>query len=65
MLKYFGYRFQHIGQIEMNVLVIVPFILYVSKSKIKKPEKKTGGMVYTVHITPWIAIGLAFPFKGE
>ncbi len=49
----------------MNVLVIVPFILYVSKSKIKKPEKKTGGMVYTVHITPWIAIGLAVPFKEK
>ncbi len=63
MLKYFGYKFKHEGEIKMDVLVIIPFFLYVSRSKIKKPEKKSGGVLYSLHITPWLAIGIAGTFK--
>ncbi len=65
MLKYFGYKFKHEGEIKMDILVIIPFILYISKSRIKKPEKKSGGVVWSLHITPWLAIGIVGRFTDR
>jgi len=43
----------------------VPLLLFVSKSEIysEKPahNEKPGGIVYTLHITPFIAVGFVIP----
>ena len=46
------------GEIEVKAWMIIPFLLYVSQSKIKKPSKTSGGVVWALHITPWLEIGL-------
>jgi len=46
------------GNIQMKTWTLIPWILYVSQSKIKNPKKKSGGIVYALHITPFFAVGI-------
>jgi len=58
ILKYFGKKFEYDGNINMKVFIIIPILLYVSKSNIKAPSQKGGANLYTLHITPFLAIGV-------
>jgi len=58
------FKFQHNGKIQMDVLVLIPFLLYVSRSVISNPKRKTrAGHLYSLHVTPFLAIGLALNCK--
>lgn len=52
------------GAIQMKTWMIIPVLLYVSQSKIKKPNKKSGGTVWSLHITPWFAVGIDWRSKS-
>jgi len=51
-------KWQHNGKLQTVVISIIPFLIYLSKSKISHPGKKSGGLVYALHITPWFTIGV-------
>jgi hypothetical protein len=51
----------HQGKIDMTVLMIIPYILYFSKSIITKPNRLTGGTaLYSIHITPFVSFSVAW-----
>ncbi len=52
--KYFGYKQTHKGELETTFLVLFPFLIYVSKSRIMPGR----ACVWSLHLTPFIAIGL-------
>ena len=62
-LRNFGWFpfYEHNGNIDMYVLMIIPFVLYFSKSVIRKPEQYKGGTtLYSIHITPFISFSFAW-----
>ena len=55
------WKMEHNGNITMQVLMVIPGLLYFSKSVIKNPEKKTNGAtVYSIHITPLFSLSFAW-----
>jgi hypothetical protein len=49
---------EHKGRLETKVLVIIPFILYVSRSLISSLiNRESKAYVYALHITPFFEIG--------
>ena len=59
--NWFMAKMVHHGTIKMNVLMVIPFILYFSKSIIDNPDKKThGAALYSVHITPFLSFSFAW-----
>ncbi len=60
MKNLFGKVFNHCGVLNTKVIIIIPYLLYVSTSTIAS-TKTLGyhGVVYALHITPFIVIGLA------
>lgn len=60
------------GTLETKFYTIIPILLYISYSRITNGKdvkyaeyyKRSGG-VYTLHITPFTAIGLINPFKQK
>lgn len=58
VLKLFGYKWTHRGELQTKVVSIIPFFVYLSASKIKSPGRKSGGHVYALHLTPWFTIGV-------
>jgi hypothetical protein len=65
MLKYVGHRMTHTGNIKMHILILIPFLLYLSKSAITNPDKSTGAFLYSVHLTPWLAFSAAVRGKKK
>ena len=62
-LQNFGWfpLYDHNGNINMKVLMIIPFVLYFSKSIIKNPNKDThGAVLYSIHITPFLSFSFAW-----
>lgn len=58
------------GTIQTTFRTIIPFLLFISKTRItngkdvtKASEEKRSGAVYSIHITPFLSIGLVNPFK--
>jgi len=52
---------EHSGNIVMYVLMVIPFVLYFSKSIIRKPDQATGGAgLYSIHITPFFSFSIAW-----
>ena len=49
------------GNLTTTFTSIIPFLVFVSKSVVTNPNNEPGGAaVYTLHITPLIAIGLVW-----
>ncbi len=44
------------GELKTSVFAIIPVLLYLSKSEITNPGG--GGVVYALHITPFISLGV-------
>ena len=59
------YNWTHTGDLEVKVQTIIPFLLYVSRSLISKPNRNRGGVVYALHITPFFTIGLNWGTRKE
>jgi hypothetical protein len=60
------------GTIETEIIQIIPFLLYISKSRITNgrnvdnaESEKTTGKVYSLHITPFFSMGIVKPFKQK
>jgi hypothetical protein len=60
------------GTLQTTFYTLIPFLLYYSKSRItngkdvnKASEEKQTGAVYSLHITPFISIGLVNPLKQK
>ncbi len=52
-------KFSHRGELKTDVHVIIPYMLYVSKSTISNLTRQTReGVVYALHLTPFITVGL-------
>jgi hypothetical protein len=56
------------GTLQTTFIKIIPFILYVSKSRITNGRvvdfadtEPTTGQVYSLHITPFLTFGLVVP----
>ena len=59
-------KWTHTGKLTTKVLVIIPFILYLSRSIIESDKRKTrNGIVYGLHITPFITVGINWSKKNE
>jgi len=53
--------YNHNSTIDMNVLIIIPFVLYFSKSVIENPNKDThGALLFSIHITPFLSFGFTW-----
>ncbi len=50
------------GTATVATLTVVPFVLAFSKSRLVETTSGGIGIVYAVHITPFIAIGFVNPF---
>ena len=51
-------KWKHSGKIDTTVIGVIPFLLYFSKSTIKNNNSlKAEGFIYTMHVTPFIALG--------
>ncbi len=57
-MNLFLHKWTHKGELETDILSIIPFLIYVSRSNISHPGKKGGGLVYALHITPFFTIGV-------
>jgi len=54
--------FKHKAEGSIDVVFLgIPAVLFVSKSTVIGKVKKGKGLVYTLHITPFIGIGLIIP----
>jgi len=58
--KWFLAQMEHTGTIKMQVLMVIPFILYFSKSLIKNSTKSGGAALYSIHVTPFVSFSFAW-----
>jgi len=59
--KWLWAKMEHSGNIVMYVLMVIPFLLYFSKSVIRKPEQYKGGTaLYSIHVTPFFSFNFAW-----
>jgi len=58
MKNLFLYKWTHKGELVTDVISIIPFLIYISRSRISHPGKRGGGIVFALHITPFFTIGV-------
>lgn len=60
------------GTLQTKWFTIIPILLYISISRITNGKnvynadnEKRSGAIYSLHITPFLSIGLVNPFKEK
>ena len=60
------------GTLQTTFFTIIPLLLMISKSRITNGKnvdnadnEKRSGAVYSLHLTPFLCIGLVNPFKEK
>ena len=57
MLKYFLHKWKNNGNATTDIMIIIPFLLYISRTIITA-DNSSALALYALHITPWTSLGL-------